>query len=112
MEKDEAIAVKFYAAAAESGYAQAQMDLALMYEQGRGVQKDLKQALQFYKAAADQGHSPALHRTGKMLEQGLGGQPEPQLALRYLRINLAVFRGSRQLNDSKVLHQRGNARHC
>ncbi len=82
MEANESLAAKLYEAAAESGFAQAQMNLALMYQQGRGVPKDLKQALHFYKAAADQGHADALHRTGKLLEQGIDGLADPQSALK------------------------------
>jgi hypothetical protein len=82
LEANEFLAAKLYEAAAESGFAQAQMNLALMYQQGRGVPQDLEQALQLYKAAADQGHPGALHRTGKLLEQGIDGRADLQSALK------------------------------
>ncbi len=83
MQADDGMAARLYAAAVDAGCAQAEMDLALMYEQGRGVPQDSQEALRLYMAAADQGHSDALHRAGCMLEQGCGGQPDFQAALKY-----------------------------
>jgi len=49
---------------AEKGMAAAQYKLGLMYENGRGVAKDLDQAEKWYGLAADQGYSSAQYNLG------------------------------------------------
>lgn len=49
---------------AEKGMAAAQYKLGLMYENGRGVPKDLDQAEKWYALAADQGYSSAQYNLG------------------------------------------------
>ncbi len=48
-------AVKFYFAAAEKGYAEAQCNLGLCYKNGKGVRMDLRQAKYWLTLAAEQG---------------------------------------------------------
>jgi len=57
---------------AESGDANAQFNLALMYEEGRGVMRDYKQAATWYLNAAEQGQALAQLRLAKMLIDGKG----------------------------------------
>lgn len=49
---------------AENGMAAAQYKLGLMYENGRGVPKDLAEAEKWYARAADQGYSSAQYNLG------------------------------------------------
>jgi TPR repeat protein len=49
---------------AEGGNPTAQFDLALMYDLGRGTQRDYAQAMKWYRAAADQGYAPAMTNIG------------------------------------------------
>ncbi len=49
---------------AEKGMAAAQYKLGLLYENGRGVPKDLDQAEKWYALAADQGYSSAQYNLG------------------------------------------------
>jgi TPR repeat protein len=49
---------------AENGMAAAQYKLGLMYENGRGVPKDLDEAEKWYGLAADQGYSSAQYNLG------------------------------------------------
>ncbi|WP_304666925.1 tetratricopeptide repeat protein, partial [Neisseria bergeri] len=57
--QDYAQAVQWYRKAAEQGYAGAQVNLGLMYEQGQGVRQDYAQAVQWYRKAAEQGYAGA-----------------------------------------------------
>jgi len=48
---------------AEQGHAQAQVNLGIMYSQGRGVPKDFVQAYRWYTLAADQGNGSTHRRS-------------------------------------------------
>ena len=50
-------AVELFEAAAAQGYAPAQYNLAILYDEGRGVPQDC--AVELYEAAAAQGYAPA-----------------------------------------------------
>ena len=51
--------VEWYREAAESGHTGAQFNLGVMYENGRGVDKDDSSAVEWYRQAAEQGHTGA-----------------------------------------------------
>jgi TPR repeat protein len=58
---------------AESGNADAQIDLGLAYAKGDGVTKDDAVARHWFELAAAQGAAKAQYLTGAMLERGRGG---------------------------------------
>ena len=53
--QDYAEAVKWYRLAAEQGYAAAQYNLGVMYDNGQGVPQDYAEAVKWYRLAAEQG---------------------------------------------------------
>ena len=62
-------ASRLYHLAADQGYAPAQNNLAIMFEYGRGRQKDLSRATDLYRLAAEAGNRQATHnleRTRKL----------------------------------------------
>lgn len=61
--------MQWYQRAAEQGDANAQNNLALMYVNGCGVEKNNEAALQWFQKAAAQGHAKA-----KEMAQRLGQQ--------------------------------------
>ena len=65
-------AVKWYAKAAERGYAAAQGGLGTMYDEGRGVPQDDKEAVKWYTKAAEQGDTDAQHNLAIMYGTGDG----------------------------------------
>ena len=65
-------AVNEWSSLADQGNATAQFNLALMYEDGKGVLKDYKQAVKWYRRAADQGHAIAQNNLGWMYAYGNG----------------------------------------
>lgn len=67
--------------AAEKGHAQAQHNMGVAYENGRGVSCDLTEAMRWYRFAALQGHSAAQLRMGLLLEDGVGAQNAAQAAI-------------------------------
>lgn len=65
-------ALKWYRAAAESGYAPAQFNLGLACELGRGQAPDERQAFKYYLKAAEQGFAAAQFNVGNMYSAGRG----------------------------------------
>src|SRR5262249_31883770 len=63
-----------YKLAADQGDAQAQNNLGLFYEEGRGgLQKDDREATRLYKLSADQGNADGQYNLGVNYRDGLGG---------------------------------------
>ena len=60
-------AVKPVAKAANRGDSIAQYNLAYMYENGEGIEKDIDQAIYWYKKAAEQGDKEAQKELKKIL---------------------------------------------
>jgi TPR repeat protein len=61
-----------FLAAAEEGHIDSQFNVALMYENGIGVDKDAKKALEWYRKASHQGSSAAQFNLGVLYENGRG----------------------------------------
>lgn len=70
---------------AEEGVAEAQYDLAVMYEEGEGTTQDIKKAFEWYKRAAEQGLPQAQYVLGVMYKEGKGAPQRDNLALKWYR---------------------------
>ncbi len=57
--------------AAEAGDADAQFEMGVLYQYGRGVPQNLSEALSFYRKAAEQGHLGAQSNLGILYASGL-----------------------------------------
>lgn len=68
---------------AESGDADAMIELAKAYEQGDGVQKNLVIALDWYRKATEVAPWSAAAIVGEWYEKGRGTKPDPVMALHY-----------------------------
>ena len=66
--------------AAERGNAQAQNNLGLMYETGRGVRQDDAEAVRWYRQAAEQGYAEAQYNLGAMYDSGRGVRQDLHLS--------------------------------
>ena len=73
-------AMRWYVRAAEEGRARAQFLLALKYQEGVGVERDLTSARAWFARAAVQRHPQAQFKLGVMLELGEGGAADPETA--------------------------------
>ena len=65
-------AVTYYSLAAEQGDDQAQTSLALMYAQGRGVERDLAKAVSLWVLAATKNNDAAMFNLGVSYRDGKG----------------------------------------
>jgi TPR repeat protein len=66
------LAAKEFRAAAEVGNADAQFNMALMYERGIGVSKDEQESIVWYRKSAEQGNSNAQFNLAVLYENGRG----------------------------------------
>ncbi|NBZ88808.1 caspase family protein [Stagnihabitans tardus] len=83
---DPKLALDYMTRAAAAGEAEAEFELAKIYEQGLGVPPDPKRALELYQAAADQGFADALNDLGFLYFQGgLGLVPDQAKGIEYFQ---------------------------
>lgn len=66
-------AVEHFRMSSASNNPSACFNLALLYEQGLGVKKDLRIAMELYKVASEQGHDKSQYNLGVYFARGLGG---------------------------------------
>jgi TPR repeat protein len=69
---DYAAVIRLWRPLAEQGDARAQTNLALMYDNGRGVLQDYAAAMSWYRKAAEQGDAAAQTGLGVMYANGHG----------------------------------------
>jgi hypothetical protein len=92
-------AVKWYRKAAEQGYLLAQSNLGVMYEKGRGVNKDNAEAVKWFQKAAKQGDVDSQNNLGVMYAEGKGVQPDYVQA--YLWYSLAITHGNQDSRKNR-----------
>ena len=82
--RDEALACVWYEKAAMQGDTNAQSNLALMYELGRGVKQDYAKAREWLEKAAEQGNAMAQNNLGFFYTQENTGMQDYTLARKWL----------------------------
>jgi TPR repeat protein len=89
--QDYAEAARLYSLAAAQGRARAQVNLGVMFYNGRGVAQDYAEAVRLYSLAAAQGHADAQFNLGSMFYFGRGvAQDYPEAVRHY---SLAAAQG-------------------
>ena len=87
-------AYEYYSKAAEKGYVHSIFNLAVYYEEGTHVEKDIIKAVELYRKAADMGHTLSEEALGNLLYEGAEGIPtNEEEGKRYWR--LAAAKGNR-----------------
>ena len=84
--------------AADQGYAMAQVNLGLMYYNGRGVPQDYAQAMKWFRLAADQGYAMAQYNLGTMYAKGQGVPQDDAQAVKWYR--LAADQGDAETQEA------------
>ena len=79
-------AVKWYTLAADRGFADAQNNLGVCYENGNGVAKSYAEAVKWYKLAAEQGDSDAQVNLGLCYENGNGVKQSFEEAVKWYQL--------------------------
>ena len=83
--KDYATAFKLWQPLAEEGIAKAKHYLGFMYQNGYGVEQDVKEAVKWYRKAARQGHGKAQYNLGVMYEKGQGVLQDYEESVKWYR---------------------------
>ena len=95
VEKDYSQAFSWCSKAANQGLNLAQLNLALMYEEGFGCKANPSKALDLYRESAEKGCSEAQHKLGVIY---LYGQCDVE------KIIMRQFNGSRRLQKNILNH--------
>jgi hypothetical protein len=91
-------ALAVWLAAAQAGDAEAQTNVAEIYERGLGGPPNYESALMWYQKAADQKYARALFNLGTLYEQGLGVEQDKLKALN-------LYRQAWGLPEDSVMYQ-------
>ena len=84
--QDDKLAAEFTKKAADQGYADAECNLAIMIEQGRGgLPQDAALAVEWYRKAASQGHAVAQGNLGVAYQCGKGVPQSDVEAVKWFR---------------------------
>ena len=83
--EDYQTAFKLWLPLAEQGDADAQYNLGLMYDNGRGVKQDDFEAVKWYRKAAEQGYADAQFNLGNMYANGRGVKQDDFEAVKWYR---------------------------
>ncbi|WP_010606691.1 tetratricopeptide repeat protein, partial [Pseudoalteromonas maricaloris] len=71
---------------AQSGDADAQCNLGVMYEKGKGVAQSDEKAVEYYRLAAEQGNARGQCYLGVMYRQGKGVAQSDEKAVEYFQL--------------------------
>ncbi|HPQ95256.1 MAG TPA: tetratricopeptide repeat protein, partial [Thiolinea sp.] len=106
MAQDAGKALEWYLKSARQGFIRAQHNLALLYEDGRGVEQDFRQAAIWYKKAADAGFSEAQNNLAVLYILGRGVEQDAGRA--ELLLQQAVAQGNENaVRNLTLLHGQG-----
>ena len=87
--------VELYQQAAEQGHADAQNKLGHCYQNGIGIEKDVKKAVELYQKAAEQGNADAQNALGVCYQDGIEVEKDTKKAVelyRFYRIFIDNYR--------------------
>ena len=79
-------AVRWFRRSAEQGHSLGQVNLGVMYRDGRGVGRDDEEAVRWFRASAEQGRASGQVNLGWMYEQGRGVNRDRLEAARWYRL--------------------------
>ena len=80
---DEPDNIKYFRKAAEQGFVDAQINLAVYYTKGEGVPVDLEKATYWFMKAAEQGDAQAQHNLAFNYEYGVGVEKDESSAFEW-----------------------------
>ena len=83
-----AVAYRSWLPLAEAGMPEAQLNLGLLYQSGKGVDVDLEKALHWYEKAASAGLAEAHLNLGMMYFEGMGVEQDHTVSFREFQLSL------------------------
>jgi S1-C subfamily serine protease len=79
------VALEIWEPLARQGYQDAQINLGVMYDYGKGVTENPQMAARWYQSAAEQGHASAQFNLGQLYLQGRGVEQNIHQAIHWLQ---------------------------
>jgi len=104
--KDYKKAMECFRGAAEQGHVNAQYNVGVMYERGKGITQDYKEALKWYHKAAEQGNVNAQYNTGIIYFNGKGVPQDYKEAFKWFHKAAEQGYANAQYNIG-VMYERG-----
>jgi S1-C subfamily serine protease len=104
LQKGYATALRELKPLAKQGDADAQFNLGVMYENGRGVPQNYKTAVKWYTLAAKQGNINAQFNLGSMYAQGLGVIQDYKTAMKWYTLAAKQGDADAQFNLGLAYH--------
>ena len=83
---------------AKKGFAKAQYNLGVMYEKGKGVEKNLNKAKKWFQFAAEQGLAKAQYNLGLIYGKGKGVDKDYSKAIKWMTLAADQGNGKAQTN--------------
>ncbi len=103
------LAFVWYRRAAEAGLPEAEFNVAVMFDSGRGVKSDVAQAATWYARAATHGDRRAAYNLGQLYEAGQGVPQNVDIARAWFAVSdLPAARARLAASHSRIL-RRGTA---
>ena len=113
--------MKWWRKAAEQGFAKAQFNLGMMYDNGYGVTQDYAEAVKWFRKAAEQRVTTAQFNLGVMYEKGEGVLQDTIAA--HMWFNIAAENGhtgavkgrnitAKKLSSSDIVKAQQMAKRC
>ena len=83
---------------AEQGDSDAQYNMGVMYDFGKGVPQDYKEAVKWYRLSAEQGDATAQYNVGLMYKNGQGVPQDYKTAVKWYRLSAEQGEANAQNN--------------
>tara|TARA_Y100001936_G_scaffold150946_1_gene147199 strand:- start:3023 stop:3976 length:954 start_codon:yes stop_codon:yes gene_type:complete len=83
---------------AKKGFSKAQYNLGVMYDKGKGVDKNIKKAKKWFQFAAEKGHDKAQYNLGLIYGKGKGIEKDYSKAFKWLSLAADQGNGKAQTN--------------
>lgn len=104
--KDLGVALNFFKHAAESNYAPAAYNIAMMYLEGNGVSQNDKEGVRWLEKAANLNHTDAMVKLAACLINGVGGMMDIDYAMHLLRKAARMGNTDAEILIEKILKMR------
>ncbi|MDB5438485.1 MAG: sel1 repeat family protein [Caulobacteraceae bacterium] len=106
VQRDDALALKWYGRAADQGVAVAQNNMGRMYARGQGVRRDYVEAMKWFQKAAAQGNAEAMNNVGRLYGEGKGVSKDRIEALKWMYLAIDHYSDETTQEPDYATHNR------
>lgn len=100
--EDYKTAAKYYSLAAKKGHSSAQYNLGLLYEEGKGIEKNMEEASKWYRRSAEQGNPLSMHSFALICYAGgEGSEQDKKEAFNWWKKSVETFQKDKEKDRLK-----------